>query len=269
YIFSYTNHHLGQFSQPTLYSSPGCFQLNDRHLVAHQDCASRATRRLAEAFKPFLPSLLRVWLARSGSRPLTLLIERSYSRSGFEIERFITTKRMLRSAQADPQLIEILFAERSRWETVDDVSNIYEWRDKFDTPLLRTLECHQSTLPKFNAPNPIAYTSTSPQIVRSISTIAVDAFILESGNRTCRSATHPCLKSMTLPLYASWFPSRPEVNSLMAALADTASCNLRVVDFQTATPLDTIDVGIVRPLISVVSEVTVRGEVICSELATT
>ncbi|KAG2040790.1 hypothetical protein BDR03DRAFT_948536 [Suillus americanus] len=93
---------------------------------------------------------------RSGSPGLvvglSLHIDRSSHRSRFEIECRVTTRQMLRFAQADPRLVETLFAERGCWETVVGVSSVYEW-DKLDTPQSWTFGCYQSALPKFNAPN--------------------------------------------------------------------------------------------------------------------
>ncbi|KAG1736020.1 hypothetical protein EDB19DRAFT_1853801 [Suillus lakei] len=92
--------------------------------------------------KPFLPHLLKCWLSRSGSQPLTLRIaHKREDHSEFKIH-----------SEADSQLLDVLFSERRRWETVI-MSPIYYRSQDFDTPQLRTLGCCWGDFRRFDAPN--------------------------------------------------------------------------------------------------------------------
>lgn len=55
-----------------------------------------------------------------------------------------------------------------------------------------------------------------------------------------------------------------QVAHVVAALVD-APCRPLVIDFQpkTAIPLSEVDVGVAEPLLSIVEEVTLRGEPLC------
>ncbi|KAG1810880.1 uncharacterized protein BJ212DRAFT_572880 [Suillus subaureus] len=129
----------------------------------------------------------------------------------------------------------------------------------------------------------------SPNIVRSISVIFpfLETIIVAnvfSGHDDAGShlVTHSCLESLTLPLpsdlnYSHWFteifvglhlpvlrkltlvgcPTKSGVDRIMAWLEVTATCNLQVIDFQTAMPQDEVDVDVVEPLLSVVREISV------------
>ncbi|KAG0703583.1 hypothetical protein DFH29DRAFT_916160 [Suillus ampliporus] len=228
---------------------------------------------------------------------------------------------MLLPSPADSRLLETLYFERMRWETVVCVSQ-RDWPGlKFDTPQLRTLECTRSDVIKFNAPNlrrlhivnqwlpdisPIPtcknirhlhLQSASPKIIHSTSvtfsfleTIVVDVITQYpgAGSDSGDSAPHSCLESMTLPLSSNpthWHrfievfdglylpmlqkltlvgdPNPGVVGRIMAALAVAVSCNVRVVDFQTDTPLDEVDLDTVEPLLSVVREVSVHEGLLC------
>ncbi|KAG1880750.1 hypothetical protein F4604DRAFT_1922373 [Suillus subluteus] len=107
-----------------------------------------------QPLKPFLPSLLEVWLARSGRRPLSLSIvseQLCYSRD--REARYLPYLRPYRSG-ADCRLLEILLSAKGRWETVAIMSpTIYDWSDNVDTPRLRTLKCFLREFRRFNAPN--------------------------------------------------------------------------------------------------------------------
>lgn len=97
--------------------------------------------------KPFLPSLLRLWLIRSGNQPLTLHIE---------YRSFMVMCERDSYSEANSRLLEILLAERGRWETVTFASSVCHMEvqlDTLDTPQLRTLECDSSDLKIFHAPN--------------------------------------------------------------------------------------------------------------------
>ncbi|KAG1744979.1 uncharacterized protein EDB91DRAFT_1335451 [Suillus paluster] len=135
--------------------------------------------------------------------------------------------------------------------------------------------------------NTIRFTSV---IFPHLETLAVDDFSVGSGDRI-DSVTQSCLKSMTLPLrlrvtsdpyYRQGFINildgfhlpmlqkltvevgdlkKPAVDCIMEALA-VASCHEPAVDFQTTTPSSEVDMDIFEPLLSVVKEVTVCGEVL-------
>ncbi|OAX35401.1 hypothetical protein K503DRAFT_371109 [Rhizopogon vinicolor AM-OR11-026] len=99
----------------------------------------------------FLPSVLQFWLARSGNQPLTLCID-----SRPLIVKCGRRFRRLPDSEGNSQLLEILLAERGRWDMVTFASSIREWEvklDTLDTPKLRNLECDISDLKMFNAPN--------------------------------------------------------------------------------------------------------------------
>lgn len=190
-----------------------------------------------EPLKPFLPSFLQSWLARSGNQPLTLRIV-----SGELPVR--TTRRCMRQSchepsQADSQLLEILLSESKRWEAValafaDDLNR------NFDTPELKSLQCCWSELSSFNAPNlthlHITYRwsltmrfrhiptcdnvrhlwvqNASARIIRStflmfprMESIKVDLIISDIGHPH-NSTTHSCLESITFPIPSDPFQQR-------------------------------------------------------------
>ncbi|KAG1796360.1 uncharacterized protein HD556DRAFT_295800 [Suillus plorans] len=184
-----------------------------------------------QPLKPFLPSLLEVWLARSGCRPLSLSIvseQLCYSRD--PEARCLPWLRPYQS-EADCRLLEILLSVRGRWETVAIMSPaIYDWSGNIDTPRLRTLKCFLREFRRFNAPNlhclhifnrsdfpakpaPICkdirhlrLQHTSVNAIRFTSvifphleTMIVDDYSLGSGDRI-DTVAQPRLKSMTLPL---------------------------------------------------------------------
>ncbi|KAG0703164.1 hypothetical protein DFH29DRAFT_1043737 [Suillus ampliporus] len=273
--------------------------------------------------EPFLPSLLQFWLALSGSRPLTLRIQHHF----FPAIICKCSRGRVRSfPQADRQLLEILFAEKGRWETVVGASRICADEDifvthQFITPQLRTLECLWSDVGRFHAPDlcrlliinswldqihfipaitcrnirHLHLLSASANVIHCTSaifphlkTIAVNSILTLDvvAQNTSSPTTHSCLESMTLPIHGdlidvfrgSHFPvlqkltfimgeQEQDINIVMAALAATASCNVKVIDLQMVDEVD-VDVDIIKPLFSVVAEVTVRGQVICSGLAT-
>ncbi|KAG1796449.1 uncharacterized protein HD556DRAFT_1361739 [Suillus plorans] len=97
----------------------------------------------AKPLKPFLPYFIQCWLDRSGRLPLTLNITD---------RRWFTWRRKPgRIPAADSQLLDILFSESQRWETVV-LSSVKDWHPDFNTPQLKTLECHHSNIRRFNAP---------------------------------------------------------------------------------------------------------------------
>ncbi|OAX39145.1 hypothetical protein K503DRAFT_110048 [Rhizopogon vinicolor AM-OR11-026] len=187
----------------------------------------------AEPFKPFLTSLLQSWLAYSGSCPLTLRIDATQRQC--PIRRCSRYKPYtLEFTKGDSQLLEILLAERKRWEAVAVMSRLlarYGGRN-FDTPRLSTLECSWWDIKRFNAPHLSRLRIVDPYLhdinVRSIPTcknirhihiqsasvyaircildvfpdlesIMVDVILSASGDGAT-TVTHPCLESMTLPL---------------------------------------------------------------------
>ncbi|KAG1792013.1 uncharacterized protein HD556DRAFT_583987 [Suillus plorans] len=92
--------------------------------------------------KPFLPSLLRSWLAWSGSQPLTIRTECNLPSDHGHL------------CPSNTQLLEILFAETTRWETVFCMCDVFERSENFNAPQLRTLQCSwPSDVTRFNAPN--------------------------------------------------------------------------------------------------------------------
>ncbi|KAG0704087.1 hypothetical protein DFH29DRAFT_997975 [Suillus ampliporus] len=268
--------------------------------------------------KPFLPSLLEVWLARSGSRPLSLSFVSEQLYYPPQPDARCRPSLSTYPSEADSQLLEILLSERRRWETVVVVSpDIYDWSDIVDTPQLRTLECFWREFRRFDAPNlrrlrifdrcdfsaritpacnklrHLHLQHTSVNAIRFTSvifphleTLAVDDLSVGSGDRI-DSVTQSCLESMTFPLtsdpyYRQGFINmfdgfhlpmlqkltvvvgelkKPEVDCIMAGLS-VASCHGPAVDFQMATPPSQVDMDIVEPLLSVVKEVTVCGEVL-------
>ncbi|OJA07670.1 hypothetical protein AZE42_01850 [Rhizopogon vesiculosus] len=199
----------------------------------------------AEPLKPFLTSLLQSWLARSGSCPLTLRIDDTQRQH--PIRRCGRhTPYTLEFTKGDSQLLEILLAERWRWETVAVMSRLlarYGGRN-FDTPRLSTLECSWWDIRLFNAPHLSCLRVVDPYLheidIRSIPTcknirhihiqnasvhairrtldfphlesITVDDILSASRDREI-TATHPCLESMTLPL-----ASNPHLRGLFIEL---------------------------------------------------
>ncbi|OJA17639.1 hypothetical protein AZE42_10854 [Rhizopogon vesiculosus] len=182
---------------------------------------------------PFLPSLLRFWLARSGSEPLALHIVarphlyRSKSRAAWGPGGY-------------SQLLGILLAEAWRWKTVT-VSGMpprCTSRVGFDVPVmnmpqLKTLECHAIDLDRFNAPNlrclylfdqyyllsrPTPTTTgilhlhlqtATAHVIRltataspHLETLVVDHISLYRNQERVTYVAHPCLTSMTLPVVA-------------------------------------------------------------------
>lgn len=171
--------------------------------------------------KPFLPSLLQSWLARSGSRPLTIRMERI---SSIDNSHF---------CPSSTQLLEILFAEITRWETVFGL-DMPEWSEKLTAPQLRTLECSwPSDITRFDAPNlcRIRFVSPLSAVIRSrptatcklirhlylrsasaaaihsssaffphLETLVVDYIAPDLGSRS-HPATYSRLESMTIPLF--------------------------------------------------------------------
>lgn len=96
--------------------------------------------------KPFLPYFIQCWLDRSGRLPLTLnIIDKHWFTSSYS-----RNYRRIPTA-ADSRLLDILFSESQRWETVV-LSSVEDWHPDFNTPQLRTLECHHSNIKRFNAP---------------------------------------------------------------------------------------------------------------------
>ncbi|KAG2360452.1 hypothetical protein BDR07DRAFT_1412478 [Suillus spraguei] len=94
-------------------------------------------------FKPFLPHILRCWLARSGNSPLTLRIVCNASYCKRTCYKIV--------AREYQPFLDILLSESRRWETI--VMPCCTWGLNFDTPQLRVLACDVSTLSKFYAPN--------------------------------------------------------------------------------------------------------------------
>ncbi|KAG2051855.1 hypothetical protein BDR06DRAFT_958450 [Suillus hirtellus] len=94
--------------------------------------------------KPFLPSLFRSWLAWSGSQLPTIRIE------------CICLSDYGHLCPSNTQLLEILFTETTRWETVFCMcdSDVFERSENFNAPQLRTLQCSWLLdVTRFNAPN--------------------------------------------------------------------------------------------------------------------
>ena len=209
-------------------------------VVAHSTSGvwSRIQVRLParrEPLKPFLTSLLRFWLAHSGNHPLTLrIVSTQHQRQIHHCSRYKPSP--LAFMEGDSQLLEILLAERERWEIVAIMPRLlarYGGRN-FETPRLSTLECSWWDTKKFMAPHLcrlfIIDSYLHDASVRSIPTcknlrhlhlrsaslhaircmleyfphlesIAVDE-VLSVSSRGPITATHPCLESMTLPLHS-------------------------------------------------------------------
>ncbi|KAG1723177.1 uncharacterized protein EDB91DRAFT_1173323 [Suillus paluster] len=226
-----------------------------------------------EPLKPFLPSLLQSWLAHSDSQPLTLHI----------ISGELPV-RVAHSSGADSQLLEILVSESKRWESVALTSSMEDWSRDVYTPQLRALRCRCVEFrptPTCNNLRRLHLQIGSAHVIHAsltifshLKTITVD-MILTNGRTPsyCESITHPCLESITLPLYSNSYqthelkltliaePGEWQVACIMEALAG-ASCDIRVIDFHTATPLGKVDMDIIEPLFSVVKEVTIEGQVL-------
>ncbi|KAG2155345.1 uncharacterized protein EDB93DRAFT_1130265 [Suillus bovinus] len=221
------------FASPPLLLTRVCHLWRD---IAHSTTAIWSRIHVAlpgriKALNPFLPSLLEIWLARSGRRPLSLSVvseQLCYSRD--TEARCLPWLRPYKSG-ADCRLLEILLSVRGRWETVDIMSPaIYDWSDNVDTPRLRTLKCFLREYRRFNAPNlhclhifsrndfparpaltckdirHLRLQHTSVNAVRFTSvifphleTMVVDNYSLGSGDRI-DTVTQPRLESMTLPL---------------------------------------------------------------------
>ncbi|KAG2346442.1 hypothetical protein BDR05DRAFT_988114 [Suillus weaverae] len=190
-----------------------------------------------EPLKPFLPSFLQSWLARSGNQPLTLRIV-----SGelpVHTTRRCTRQSCHEPSRADSQLLEILLSESKRWGTVALVS-ADSWNRDFNTPQLRSLQCCWSELSSFNAPNltylHITYRwsltmrfrhiptcdnvrhlwiqNASARIIRStflmfprMESIRVDLILSDIGHPH-NSTTHSCLESITFPIPSDPFQQR-------------------------------------------------------------
>ncbi|KAG1724645.1 uncharacterized protein EDB91DRAFT_1170588, partial [Suillus paluster] len=118
-----------------------------------------------------------------------------------------------------------------------------------------------------------------------LETLVVDELAPQFGDIS-RSDTFPCLETMTLPMYHHYHgdafidifiglrvpmlqklnvegkPATKEVESVMMALAGAASRTIRAVDFVPTMRYDKVEEITVQPLLLVVREVAVRGEVI-------
>ncbi|KAJ8584180.1 hypothetical protein M405DRAFT_827220 [Rhizopogon salebrosus TDB-379] len=188
-----------------------------------------------EPLRPFLVSLLRLWLARSGGRPLTLHIvstrRRHQAHPGGRYKPFT-----LEFANGDSQLLQVILAERERWETVTVMARLLaKYGDggrTFETPRLSTLECSWWDVKRFDAPHlcrllivdsflhdinikPIPtcknirhlhLQSASVHAIRCtfeifphLESITVDVILPVSAGDPI-TVTHPCLQSITLPL---------------------------------------------------------------------
>jgi hypothetical protein len=231
-IFSYGDTHIAvDVTSPPLLLTHVCRLWRD---VAHSTTAIWSRIHVAlpgriKPLQPFLPSLLEVWLARSGHRPLSLSIvseQLCYSRDT-EV-RYLPWLRPYQSG-ADRQLLEILLSAKGRWESVAIMSpDICDWSDNIDTPRLRTLKCFRREFKGLNAPNlhrlhifnrsdfPAAPTCknichlrlqhTTVNAIRFTSVIfphlenmVVDDYSLGSGDRIDVIAQSR-LRSMTLPI---------------------------------------------------------------------
>ncbi|KAG1730284.1 hypothetical protein EDD22DRAFT_1054066 [Suillus occidentalis] len=156
-IFSYGDTHIAvDVTSPPLLLTNVCRLWRD---VAHSTTAIWSRIHVAlpgriKPLQPFLPSLLEVWLARSGHRPLSLSIvseQLCYSRDT-EV-RYLPWLRPYKSG-ADCQLLEILLSTKGRWQSVAIMSpDICDWSDNIDTPRLRTLKCFRREFKRLNAPN--------------------------------------------------------------------------------------------------------------------
>ncbi|KAG2138954.1 hypothetical protein DEU56DRAFT_329568 [Suillus clintonianus] len=107
-----------------------------------------------EELTPFLPHLLQCWLVRSGSLPLTLhIVELDTGKpQSYPYPTCLDHYYTWMSSVGDFRILDILISESKRWETVV-MPRVYDQRFNFDTPQLRSLECHLSNLGKFYAPN--------------------------------------------------------------------------------------------------------------------
>lgn len=271
--------------------------------------------RLVKPLTPFFPSLLQVWLAQSGNLPLTICI--------YYIG-FLPSS----SHGVDSRLLEILYDETRRWETVSAPSFIFR-SDSSNMSQLRTLDrlWNLTDLIEFNAPNlcraRIEYSlldtirSFKPNAAcGSIRHLSIDQ-ALASGIRCfpaifprletlgvriptsyvsgmgSHSDTYSCLESMTLPfvdrpadMFINIFrglhlpalqkltllmgAGKPDVEMITEALAVAGYCNIRVLDFRLHESRSDIDPRTLEPLLSVVQEVAVHGEVVvCREQAGT
>jgi hypothetical protein len=99
-----TNDHFGQSSNTLTFHSDvppmaSYCQLNKKHLVLHQCCASWETHQNTHA----ISSISTADLARPLAVGLSLRIDRPSHTSRFEIERCVQTRRLLRLAPADPR----------------------------------------------------------------------------------------------------------------------------------------------------------------------
>ncbi|KAG1838899.1 hypothetical protein DFJ58DRAFT_813251 [Suillus subalutaceus] len=268
---------------------------------------------LVQPLKPFFPSLLQYWLARSGNLPLTI-----------RIEEILPSNLLYARAPNDgnSRLLKIIYDEMRRWETVFGCPAELGLSDNFNTPQLRTLEqlWDISDLTKFNAPNlrhlRVMYSlSVSirsfrpnaacgsirhlylhqvlpsriryfPAIFPRLETLDVHVLTphIQGMDMGSHSDTYSCLESMTLPfdrLSRDTFtiifrglhlpvlqkltlvlgPGKPRVEKITEALAVAGSCNIKVVDFRLHESGNDLDVHTLEPLLSVVQEVAVCGEV--------
>ncbi|KAG2103472.1 uncharacterized protein F5147DRAFT_706206 [Suillus discolor] len=172
--------------------------------------------------KPFLPSLLRSWLAWSGSQPLTIRME------------YISPSVHGHFCPSNTQLLEILFAETTRWETVFCMFDVFERSENFNAPQLRTLQCNwPSDVTRFNAPNlrrirfgplsavirsrptatcknirhlriqsaPVAVIHSSLSFFPHVETLVIDYYIAPNSDSGSHTTTYSCLESMTIPLF--------------------------------------------------------------------
>lgn len=171
----------------------------------------------------------------------------------------------------------------------------FDWSglNRFNAPNLRWLHISEgisvSPIPIYNNLRHLYLQCASPNTIRSISvtsphleTIVVRFAYCDYSGARSHSVTYSCLESLTLPLlrhaYDRWFteifdglhipalrklilvgcPTKSGVDHIMAGLRVTATCNLQVIDFQTAMP-DEVDVDVVEPLLSVVTEISQCG----------
>ncbi|KAG1850984.1 hypothetical protein C8R48DRAFT_778015 [Suillus tomentosus] len=144
--------------------------------------------------KPFLPSLLRSWLAWSGSQPLTIRIECISPSDHGHLQCFSNT-----------QLLEILFAETTRWETVFCMCDVFERSENFDAPQLRTLKCSwPSDVTRFNAPN-LCRIRFGP----------LSAVIRSRSTATCKNIRHLYIQSAPVAVIHSCLSFFPHAETLV------------------------------------------------------